>query len=84
MEKTIYSVEYADLLILLRKKRLDAGFTQNQLARVLSVPRSFIGKCERGERRIDVIELMAFCRVLGIELQAFIAELEERISRQRL
>ena len=81
MQKTIYSVEYADLLILLRKKRLDAGFTQNQLARVLCVPRSFIGKCERGERRIDVIELMAFCRALGIELQAFIAELEQRRER---
>ena len=41
-----------------------------------------VGKCERGERRIDVLELQAFCRVLGIELQAFMVELQERQQRR--
>jgi transcriptional regulator with XRE-family HTH domain len=82
VEKTIYSSAYADLLLLLRRKRLDAKLTQVELARRLGVPRSFVGKCERGERRIDVIELQAFCHALGIELQAFMAELQERQQRQ--
>ena len=78
MIKTIHSVEYASLLLLLRQKRLDAGITQVELSRQLGVPHSFVGKIERGERRIDVIELQTFCRVFGIELQEFIAELQKR------
>lgn len=78
MKKTIHSEEYTALLRLLRQKRQDAGLTQLQLARALKTSQSFIGKCERGERRIDVLELQAFCRVLGIELQAFMVELQER------
>lgn len=78
MKKTIHSVEYTALLRLLRQKRLDAGLTQLQLARALKTSQSWIGKCERGERRIDVLELQAFCGALGIELQAFMAELQQR------
>ena len=78
MKKTIHSEEYTALLRLLRQKRQDAGLTQLQLARALKASQSFIGKCERGERRIDVLELQAFCRVLGIELQAFMVELQKR------
>lgn len=82
MKKTIHSVEYTGLLKLLRQKRLDAGLTQLQLARALKTSQSFIGKCERGERRIDVLELQAFCCALGIELQAFMVELQERQQRR--
>lgn len=79
--KTIYKAEYADLLILLRQKRLDAGVTQVGLCRSLGVPDSFIGKVERGERRLDVIELQAICRILGIKLQDFMDELDQRQRR---
>lgn len=82
MRKTIHSEEYTALLKLLRQKRRDAGLTQVQLAWALKTSQSFIGKCERGERRIDVLELQAFCRALGIELQAFMAELQERQQRR--
>jgi transcriptional regulator with XRE-family HTH domain len=80
--KTIYSVEYVDLVLMLRKKRVDAGLSQKELAKRLGVKRSFVGKTERGERRIDVLELQAFCRALGIELQAFMTELQERQQRR--
>jgi transcriptional regulator with XRE-family HTH domain len=82
MVKSIYSVEYVDLVLLLRQRRLDAKLTQAELARRLGVPRSFVGKTERGERRIDVIELEKLCGVLGIELQAFMSELKERQQRR--
>lgn len=78
MIKTIHSVEYASLLLLLRQKRLEAGITQVELSRRLGVPHSFVGKIERGERRIDVIELQTFCRAFGTDLQTFMSELQER------
>jgi len=82
MVKTIYSVEYFDLLLMLRKKRLDANLSQKELAKRLNVKRSFVGKTERGERRIDVIELQAVCRALGIDFIEFMIELQERQQRR--
>lgn len=76
MKKTIHSVEYTALLRLLRQKRLDAGLTQLQLARAIKTSQSFIGKCERGERRIDAVELRAFCMAMGMTLAEFAVELE--------
>lgn len=82
MVKTIYSVEYVDLVLMLRKKRLDAGLSQKELARRLGVKRSFVGKTERGDRRIDVIELQAICRALGVDFIEFMVELQERQQRR--
>lgn len=36
-----------------------------------------MGKCERGERRLDVIELQAFCGALSVSLPDFARQLEE-------
>ena len=46
----------------LKKAREEAGLTQAQLALRIGETQTFVSKCERGERRIDVIELRAFCR----------------------
>ena len=66
------------MLNMLRGKRLDAGLTQADLAHKMGVSRLFIGRCERGDRRIDVIEFIAFCRALSIDPQVFIRDLEQR------
>jgi len=81
MVKTIYNDEYLDLLLLLRRKRLSVGLSQKELADRLGVKRSFIGKTERGERRVDVIELQAICRALNIDFIEFMTELQERQRR---
>jgi transcriptional regulator with XRE-family HTH domain len=73
---------YAELLSLLRKKRIDADLTQQQLADRLQVSRSFVGKTERGERRVDVIELQEICRAFNIDFIQFIIELQDRQRRR--
>ena len=47
----------------LRQARKDAGLTQVEVARRLGRTQSFVTKAERGERRLDVVELRAFARV---------------------
>lgn len=79
--KTIHSTEYADFLRLLRQFRERQGLTQEQLAEKLGATQSFISKCERGERRIDALELRSFCRAMGVSMTAFVAELEDVLSR---
>jgi transcriptional regulator with XRE-family HTH domain len=44
--------------------RKQAGLTQDELARRLKRPQSFIAKYEGGERRIDVVEFVAIVQAI--------------------
>ncbi len=81
MEKSIHSARYAVFLKVLKKARHKAGLTQTQLARKIGETQTFVSKCERGERRIDVIELRAFCRAFGVGLKQFVAALERTLNK---
>jgi transcriptional regulator with XRE-family HTH domain len=41
----------------LRTARIEAGITQQQLAKRLGIPQSLVSKMEIGERRVDAVEL---------------------------
>jgi transcriptional regulator with XRE-family HTH domain len=75
MEKSIYSREYSLFTQLLRKLREEKGLTQQAVAAKLGVTQTFISKCERGERRLDVVELRAWCNALGVPMSEMLAEL---------
>jgi transcriptional regulator with XRE-family HTH domain len=77
MEKSIHSADYATFLKVFRRVRRRAGLTQVELAERVGATQSFISKCERGERRIDVVELRTFCQAFGISLGQFVAALEK-------
>ena len=83
MEKSIHSAQYGVFLKVLRQTRRKAGLTQMDLAKRIGESQSFISKCERGERRIDVIELRTFCRAFGIGLRQFATLLDQAIESRR-
>lgn len=66
MKKTIYSNSSKILTQTLCDARKSAGLTIRQLAEKMGVHHSIIGKIEIGERRLDVIEFIEYCRVLNI------------------
>jgi transcriptional regulator with XRE-family HTH domain len=80
MEKSIYTGEYAVVLKLLREARERAGMTQWELAERLGLSQSFVTKMERGDRRIDIIQLRTICRILGSSLLQFAKRLERELS----
>ena len=84
MEKSIHSDQYAVFLDVLRTTRERAGLTQVQLARKIGETQTFVSKCERGERRIDVVELRTFCQAFGLTLKEFVGALERAIKERRL
>jgi len=49
--------------------------TQAELATRLARPQSFVSKYERGERRLDVAELIEVAVALGLEPASIISEL---------
>jgi transcriptional regulator with XRE-family HTH domain len=70
--KSRHSKQYARLLTGLREAREAARITQVDAATSFGKHASFISKCESGERRIDVVELAAFCRLYRVGLAAFL------------
>jgi DNA-binding transcriptional regulator YiaG len=63
---------YKRLTRALRQARERAGLTQGEVAARLGTYASFVSKCESGERRLDVLELAAFCRLYKVDLVTFL------------
>ncbi len=66
--QSIYSSEYKVFLARLRQQRLAKQWTQVQVARALGKPQSFVSKIERGERRLDPLELKAVAKLYGVSV----------------
>ena len=81
MRKSVHTRDYAVFLELLIEHRHRVGLTQSQLGQKLPFEQPAISKIERGERRVDVIELKLICERLGVSLHDFITELQERIEK---
>ena len=78
MSRSKFSPEYTRFLSLLRRAREDQGITQAALARLLDRDQTYVSKCESGERRVDIVELMHFCIAIGIPFSKFVKELEQK------
>lgn len=79
--KTIYDPRYVAMIGQLKARRRRLGRTQQQVTRQLGVERSWLGKVEQRERRLDVLETWQLCRIYGItlsDLEAVLAAEEPR------
>lgn len=75
MEKSQHTAIYRKLVLELKVARVRAGLTQREAAKKLKVYPSFISKAELGERKLDVVELAALCRVYGITVSSLLQEI---------
>lgn len=82
MEKNLYTERQAILLGLLRTVRKDADIRQEDVAKILQRPQSFVSKYESGERRLDVLELYDVCKALDTSLVDFAIQLEDSLSKE--
>lgn len=74
MGSSVYSDRYKAFLQRLRAARLDAGLTQVEAAQLLKVHQSYVSKCESGERRVDVVELIDFAVIYNKSLLYFVSD----------
>jgi transcriptional regulator with XRE-family HTH domain len=65
---------------LLKAMREEAELRQADLAARLNGDQSFVSRYERGERRLDLVELADICAACGITLTDFV---ERYASKQR-
>lgn len=70
--RSTHTSAYKTFLSRLVAAREKAGLTQVQVASELGIPQSRVSRMESGERRVDVIELLAFARLYKRPLEWFV------------
>lgn len=76
MTTSIYTPEMLALTAWLKAARLERGLSMRALGEALEKPHTYIQKVESGERRLDVVEFVWYCRALGVEPADGLAVLE--------
>lgn len=76
MDKSIYHEDWSRLCDRLRSLRTDAGLNQTELADRLGVTQAYVSKYERGDRRLDLLQLREVCEALGVPLSEVAAEFD--------
>ena len=79
--KTIHDPHYIHLIERLVARRHELGLTQEQVTQRLRVPRTWMGKVEQCERRLDVLETWRLCRLYGLkalDIEQILANDEKR------
>ncbi len=66
-----YRAKYQKLIQRLRLARLEADLTQVEAGKRLKKPQAYISKVERGERRVDAVELADFPKIYGKSVNYF-------------
>lgn len=73
--RSVYSPAYRRLCEWLVAARRAQGLTQLEVAQRLGKPQSFVSKYERGERRLDVVEVVEIAAALAADPCELLAEL---------
>lgn len=69
---TRHPERYRKLLVRLREAREAAGLSQEKVAELIGERQRFLSKVERGERRIDPVELKELAELYGKSMDFFV------------
>ena len=67
-----YRAKYQKFLQKLREARHEAGLTQVEVGKMLKQPQAYVSKIERGERRVDAVELAEFAKLYNKDINYFL------------
>ena len=71
---TPHQALYDSFLQKLASARGEVGLTQRDVSHKLGMSHSFLSKCETGERRVDVMELIQLAQLYGKPPQFFLQD----------
>lgn len=64
----------------LRKFRTALGMSQEKLAELAELHRTYVGDVERGERNISLLNMTKIANALRIKLSKLVREMEKRLE----
>ena len=65
----------------LRKFRLAAGLSQEDLAELADLHRTYVGDVERGERNISLINMVKLSEAAHVKLTRVLREVEKELGK---
>ena len=80
MVTSLHHKRYAKLRSVLKDVRKSAGLTQVQLAEQLHMEQSNLSKIERGERYLDTLLFIDYCKACGAEPSEVLNKLDNSID----
>lgn len=80
MPRTIHRPEYEIFCLALRGLRERARMSQEELARKLGRPQTFVSAVELRKTRLDFLQIRDWCRACGTTATKFVAQVERRLS----
>jgi transcriptional regulator with XRE-family HTH domain len=80
MAKAKFSPAYDYLRSLLIHARENAGLRQEDVAKKLKRPQSYISKVELGERRLDLVEFIELTQAIGADAPRIVRQVMGRMS----
>lgn len=82
MREDIYSDEHRKLREILRRERRAAGLRQSDLAERTGRSQAYISKFEKGDLRLDVVDFVRICTVIGCDVVRVLGEVfgEEQVT----
>jgi transcriptional regulator with XRE-family HTH domain len=83
MPKSIHRPEHQVVCAVLRDVRLNAGLTQEVLAKKLKRPQTFVSTVERGLVRQDFLQLRDWCTKCGSTVADMATEFEVRLAAKK-
>jgi len=66
--------------MVLKKHRKEAGFSQEKLAEICEIERTFISMLERAERRPSLAMTFELANALKVKPSVFVIEMEELLN----
>lgn len=76
-----HSPAHAELALLLKDLRLEAGMSQLEVSTHLGDrPQSYVSSVEVGQRGIDLIQVMELASLYGVSLVDFAKRFQERLD----
>lgn len=69
----LHTDEHRRLVRALATLRMEAGLTQEELAKRVGADQSYVAKYEGGQRRLDVVEFMRIIAAIGADPHQIIA-----------
>lgn len=76
----VFSAEYELIRSIVVTSRVKAGVTQRSLAKRLGKSNSHVSLIERGQRRIDCLELYKIAQALSIDPEVLFREIAESLK----
>lgn len=67
MKSSPYSPHYEKLQTWLKEQRGKSGYSQREVSEIMNRHHSIVGKIEQRRKKIELLEFIKYCQVLGAD-----------------